>query len=194
MQEMSQNEQMLIKELKSGSRKAFDAIYRMYARRLLGYSLQLTKTIEDAEEIVQDVFVQLWVNRESIRQEETLRSLLFIMAKHHLINAYRAQVNNLVFEEYVAHQEELVATDSAAGHMEYTEFLTQLKKALKSLPPTQQKVIELSRLHGLSNKDIATRLNLSEQTVRNQLSLGLKTLRSLLDKTLIGFWLLLYIN
>ena len=54
-----QKEQALIRELKGHSRKAFDEIYRLYARRLLAYCKQYTKNMEDAEEIVQDVFVQL---------------------------------------------------------------------------------------------------------------------------------------
>ena len=61
----------------------------MYARRLLAYCKQYTKSLEDAEEIVQDVFVRLWSNRARIHQEETLRSLLFTMSKNQLVNAYR---------------------------------------------------------------------------------------------------------
>ena len=76
---MTQTEAILIAELKRGSKEAFDRIYRLYAGRLLGYCLQYAKCREDAEEMVQDVFVSLWKHRESIRQEETLRSLLFTM-------------------------------------------------------------------------------------------------------------------
>ena len=76
---MTQTEVILIAELKRGSKEAFDRIYRLYAGRLLGYCLQYAKCREDAEEMVQDVFVSLWKHRESIRQEETLRSLLFTM-------------------------------------------------------------------------------------------------------------------
>ena len=90
MEERDSIEQNLIYLLKGGSIDAFDKIYQMYSKRLYSYSIQYTKSSEDAEEIVQDVFVQLWQNREKIRQSDTLQALLFIIAKHHLINAYRS--------------------------------------------------------------------------------------------------------
>lgn len=101
MEEHIENiEQYLIHDLKRGSHKAFDKIYQMYSKRLYAYSLQFTKSSEESEEIVQEVFVKLWSNRINIRQDETLRSLLFIMAKHRLINAYRQKINHPIYEEY----------------------------------------------------------------------------------------------
>jgi RNA polymerase sigma-70 factor (ECF subfamily) len=165
----------------------------MYAKRIFAYCLQYAKLTEDAEEIVQDVFMQLWANRENIRQEESLRSLLFVIARHHLINAYRATVNSPVYEDYVDYQEKLAADD--AGHsLEYEDFVGQIRKALGQLPPTQRKVIELSRLKGLSNSEVSEKLSLSLQTVKNQLSLGLKALREILDRTLILSCMLLFVN
>jgi RNA polymerase sigma-70 factor (family 1) len=186
-------EQKLIRELKDGSQNAFDSIYQMYAKRLYAFCMQYTKISEDAEEIVEDVFIELWRSKENIRQEDTLRSLLFIMSKHLLINAYRARVNNPAYEDYIGYQEEL-STDDALYHLEYEEFLLQLSKALKKLPPTQQEVIKLSKFKQLNNKEIAEHLALSEQTVKNQLSLGLKALKEELNKISPLLWLLFFIN
>ena len=190
---MNQSENTLIRDLKQGSKKAFDLIYQMYAKRLYAYSLQFTKSSEDAEEIVQDVFVKLWINRENIRQEETLRSLLFIMTKHYLINAFRAKLNSPTYEEYVVWMEEL-SSEETHYDVEYKDFLRQLDQALIKLHPTQKKIIELSRFQQLSNKEIAEQLSLSEQTVKNQLSLGLKNLREELSKLLVALWLLMFVN
>lgn len=173
---VNDKEQILIHELKKGQNKAFDEIYRMYAKRLLGYCLQYTKAMEDAEEIVQDVFVQLWNSRKIIRQEESLKSLLFIMTKNHLINAYRTRINSPIYEDYVNYQAEL-SVDDTNYHLAYEEFMKVFNAALKKLSDTQQKIIRLSRLSNLSNKEIAETLSLSEQTIKNQLSLGLKILR-----------------
>lgn len=179
-----QEEHILIAELKQGSKVAFDQIYRLYAGRLLAYCVQYTKCREDAEEIVQDVFVALWNNRTSIRQEESLRSLLFIMSKHRVINAYRSVLNSPVYEDYVNCQNELSVSEDPHP-MEYEEYVGVVKAAIRRLPSTQQRVISLSRFSLLSNKEIADRLSLSEQTVKNQLSIGLKTLRGLLEKASI---------
>ena len=175
------NEQLIIAEFKRGSKEAFEQIYQMYAKRLLAYCFQYTKCYEDAEEIVEDVFVSLWNNRGKIRQEETLSSLLYTMSKHYVINAYRATVNSPVYEDYVAYQNEL-STSEDHYKLDYELYMKTIKNAIKQLPLTQQRVISLSRFSLLSNQEIAERLSLSEQTVKNQLSLGLKTLRMLLEK------------
>jgi len=184
-------EQKLIQALKQGSHNAFDSIYQMYSKRLYAYSLQFTKSPEEAEDIVQDVFVKLWVNRMNIRQEETLRSLLFITAKHLLINAYRSKLNSSIYEEYIIHLDTF-SVDDTSHKPEYDEFVKQLHKAIKKLSVTQQKVVVLSRIKQLSNKEIAEKLSLSEQTVKNQLSIGIKALRAKLSKLLILYILFFY--
>ena len=114
------NEQQLIDALKNDSQKAFNSIYTIYAKRLFAYAIQYTKSVQDAEEIVEDVFVHLWLDRKAIRQTETLRALLFIMAKHYLINAYRARINSPVFEDYVDYQESV--SEDNNSQIEYDEF------------------------------------------------------------------------
>jgi RNA polymerase sigma-70 factor (family 1) len=188
------SEQRLIIELKRGSQKAFDDIYAMYSKRLFAYCLQYTKSVEDAEDIVQDVFVKLWINRENIRQEVTLRSLLFIMSKYSLINAYRSRVNSLLYEDYVATYMGAASENDMNSQLEYDDFVHHVKKILKDLPITQRSVVELSRIEQLNNKEIAEKLSLSEQTVKNQLSLGLKILREKLKEFLTLLWMLYFIN
>ena len=186
--DVKNNEKFLIQALKASSYKAFERIYQLYAKRLYAYSLQFTKSAQDSEEIIQDVFVKLWTNREKIRQEETLRSLLFIMTKHLLINAFHSKINEPIYEDYVDYKNEM-SVDDADQHLEYEEFVQRFTKAVKKLPPTQQKVITLSKIQQLSNKEIAEELLLSEQTIKNQMSIALKVLK----KTLLGITLFLYI-
>lgn len=176
------NEEHLIHQLKKGSYGAFDKIYQIYVRRLYAYCFQFTKSHENSEEIVQDVFVKLWMNRENIKQADTLSPLLFIIAKHHLINAFRAKVNQPVHKSYVDYKEE-ASTNDADLHMEYMEFVTEFKEAVQTLSPTMREVVTLSKIHELSNKEIAEKLGLNDQTIRNSLSAGLKKLKEVLGKT-----------
>lgn len=187
------DEHSLILELKNGSKNAFDQIYKLYAGRLFSYCLQYTKCREDAEEIVQDVFIALWNNRAKIHQEETLCSLLFTISKHRVINAYRSVINSPIYEDYINYQNEL-SGDEIHLHVEYEQYVKIVKDAINRLPSTQQQVILLSRFSLFSNKEIALRLSLSEQTVKNQLSLGLKTLRGMLSKILLLSIICLVLN
>lgn len=187
-----QNEEILIVELKKGSKKAFDQIYKLYAKRLFMYCMQYTKCREDAEEIVQDVFVALWKNRETIRLEESLSALLFVISKHRVINAYRSTLNSPVYEDYINYKNDFFVGEYS--RFEYEQYVKTIKMAMKHLPITQQRVIALSRFSGFSNKEIAEHLSLSEQTVKNQLSVGLKTLRQLLSKAFLLFVLYCFLN
>jgi len=174
------SEAELIRELKLGSKDAFDKIYTLYSKRLYGYCLKISKSREDAEEIVQDVFLRLWNMKADIRQEETLRSLLFIISKNYLIKSSYNRINSQIFEDYVNYEEKLRNNDRSDSNIEYEDFLKTVRFAMQKLPETQRKVIELSRLQQYSVREVAVQLSLSEQTIRNQLSLGLKTLKQLL--------------
>lgn len=189
------DEKELILQLKQGSEKAFDSIYSMYAARLYGYSMQYTKSREDSEEIVQDVFTKLWQYRESIIQTESLAPFIFRIAKNQLINAYKSRLNSFHFETYIDFCNEHKLSTSDTHHIvEYDDFCKILKTALKKLPQTQQNVIEYCKLKDLSNQEAAEILNLKEQTIKNQLSIGLKALRDELDKYLISGIILLIVK
>ena len=169
------SEPELIALLKQGSQEAFKSLYDLYARRLYAFCMEYTKSREDTEEIVQDAFVWLWRNRASIRQESTIKNLLFLRVKHFLINAWRARVNTPIFEDYVDYINSLPA--DSRDHLEYMDFRDTVMSIIDQLPKTQSKVVKMSRLEGFENKEIAEKLRLSEQTVKNALSMGLKFLK-----------------
>lgn len=180
-----QNEAELIRELKLGSKRAFDTIYMMYFKRLYAYCLKFTKSEEDAEEIVHDVFLRLWKMRQEIRQEETLRSLLFIISKSYLIKSFHKCINSQIFEDYLDYKDHISGDDITDYELEYEDYLKKVRREMDKLPETQKQVIELSKMKQLSIKEIAEYLSISEQTVRNQLSLGLKSLKLLIEKDIV---------
>jgi len=179
------NEKRLIIDLKKGSVRAFDKIYEIYARRLYAFCLKYCKSKETAEEIMQDTFVWIWNNRLSITQTETLKPIIFIRAKHLLINAYRKVINSPVYEDYMDYLDKGDASPySSSSMMEYDDFVKRINLLISQLSHTQQEIIKLSKFEMMTNKEIAQTLNYSEQTVKNQLSLGLKQLRNMLGMPL----------
>lgn len=179
-------ESQLIAELKLGSSEAFDKIYALYCTRLFGYAFGYTRSKVEAQEIVQDVFVKLWLNRQTIRQEHSLAALLFVIAKNRLINAYRSKLNSPLFEHYlsICSQDSIVSTASQNHTLDYDYYLKAIEVELKKMPRTQREVFNCSKIEQLSNKEIAQKLGISEQTVKNQLSICLKILREKLCNTL----------
>lgn len=189
----SKTEQELIQELKKDSIKAFNAIYEMYSRKLYAFCLKYTKSRETAEEIMEDTFIWIWNNRHAITQEYTLKALLFIRTRHFLINAYRKVINSPIYENYMDYLDHnSTSTDTTGSMVEYDDFIRYVNKLMEKLPPTQQKIIRLSKLEMLSNKEIAEKLNYSEQTVKNQLSLGLKRLKLMMGNSLPLAWVLIF--
>lgn len=111
----------------------------------MAFALQYCHSRETAEEITEDTFLWVWNHRQDIRQETTLKGLLFIKARHLLINAYRATVNNPQFEDYVAWAEAMADSATPTARMEYDDFVQQVSVAMQKLPKTQQRVIQMSR-------------------------------------------------
>lgn len=176
-------ERLYIHRMKAGSQKAFDKLYKMYVRRLYGFCYQYTKSREDAEEVVQDVFLKLWAGREILQAEDTIRPWLFATAKNRLINLYRSRINSPKYEEYLEFCDTVrLSVDDASHRIEYDDFCNQIEAAKQHLSQTQQKVFELSFEKQLSYREIAVQLSLNENTVKNQASLGMKILRERLNR------------
>ncbi len=176
-----ERESKLIELLRSqGSAKAFADLYDFYAPRLYAFSLRMSKSRADAEEIVQDAFVWLWRSRLSLPSQDTLSAILFLKTRHLLINLYRARLNSPEYKDYLVCRD-MAAPSSVSDHLDYNDLLAIIGKALEQLPETQREVIRMIKLEGRPTKEVSQRLGITEQTVHNQLSLGLKQVRRILS-------------
>lgn len=175
------SEHDLILKLKNDDRHAFDTLYDMYARRLTAFCLSYVRIIEDAEEIIQDIFVSLWKNRHSIQNTDTLYPFLSAALRNNILYYFRKKLNSPIYEEYIT-----LRDDSHPMHeslnMEFEEFQRIILTEIEALPRSQRDAIILSKFQGMSNKEIADKLGLNIQTIKNALSVGLKNLRQRLSK------------
>lgn len=169
----------LVVELRNGSVKAFDAIYYRYVRRLYAYCYPYLKSRQVTEEVVQDVFVNLWRYRDRIDPDRDLGVLLYTIARRYRINALRTVINEPVYEDYVAYQNDLRHEDHST--LEYDDVRRMVLMYAAKLPPTQRRVFMLSRFKHRKVDEISRELQLSEKTVHNQLSLALKSLRQAIN-------------
>ncbi len=181
-----------IKELRGGSHKAFNAIYDMYADKLYSFALAHTKSQETAGDIVQETFLRLWTARESLSVDGSLQSLLFTIANNRLIDLFRKQINKTEMELYIGYKEEAGQEENTEAETKllYDDFVKTLKLCKKLLTSRQLEIYELSREKGKTIEEISEALNLSEQTVKNQLTTALKKIKGGLLKTNILYLLL----
>ncbi len=171
-------ESNLLQKLTQGDESAFTEIYRQYWKLLFSVAANKLDNLADAEEIVQDVFADLWKRRDEINIRQSLKS--------YLAAAVKFQVYSLLYKKYRQRRyEALLSQDaSAISHVEEQFDLKALKEQLQQtaaqLPVRCKLVYELSREEGLSNKEIAQSLDISEKTVENQMTKALKHLRTTL--------------
>ena len=194
MPEDTEKEREVIAALKSDSQEAFNEIYSTYARRLYSYCYKFSRTAEDAEEIVQDTFVRLWNSRGKLKSDTNLNNLIFTISHRLVINAWHKRMLDPRYITFLEIQEQVADSRRTEHAVEYDEFSWRVLSLMDKLPTTQRKIVQYAKMEDFPSKEIARRMNLSEQTVRNQLSLALKTLRSQMKdgKMAVGLLFLLW--
>lgn len=169
----------LIKEVMNGSEKAYKELYSQWVSRLYRFVFQYLKSESATDDVVQETFLRIWVNRANLNPEEPFKSYIFTIAYHFLLKELKRQINNPSMEEYVEYQNELVTSaDEIPAGLDYDKFTKALEKAKTHLSPRQKEIFELNKEYGMSISEISSRLSVTEQVVRNQLSAALKVLRT----------------
>lgn len=168
----------LVDGLKAGDQEAFAHIYRIYWHKVFMVAYRKTKSRETAEELVQNLFVNLWNKHEKL-QINQLENYLFTCIKNAVIRHYESQV---VEQKYLDYQKHLPVSHDR--HTEETISLNELNSALEDgllkLPEKSRTIFKLSRFENRSTHEIATELNVSEKVVEYHITKSLKLLRHLL--------------
>ncbi|MDR1098253.1 MAG: RNA polymerase sigma-70 factor [Tannerella sp.] len=158
----------------------FEKIYKLYYPKLFGFARNYIPVDEDAENIVQDVFLILWEKRNEIEISYTLTSWLFTLIKNKCLNFLR---HKLIEDEYkVQIQEELSFKLYALESLDYSyqsekELEDRIRQAIDALPERCREIFIKNRMEGMKYKEIAEELSISVNTVENQMVTALKKLR-----------------
>ena len=180
----------LTRLLFSGDNKAFIEIYNRFQVLLYVYACKITMDKEEAEDIVQEVFIYLWDKRAAIVLKSSLSSYLYSAVRYkffNLLDHKKIRKDYLQsFQDFLDRGEYI--TDNYIREKEFSQLI---EKEIAALPNKMREIFELSRRQNLSRKQIAEKLDVSEKTVKNQINNALKILRGKL-----GFFpfLLLLIN
>lgn len=163
----------LVLLIKKGDIKAFNAIYYRYIPKVLSFLKGFYTTDYQSEEIVQEIFVSIWEKRERLDENLSFPAYVFKAARNRIYNSYRAKVKQLAFNDSFHYQADKGrnSTEEYISHKELQEHLDDL---INELPPVQKKVFLMSRNNGLTNEEIAQRLNLSRRTVEHHIYRALK--------------------
>ena len=158
----------------TGDRPAFEALFRQHYRPLCAFAVQYVKDMDRAEDLVQDLFFRLWLDRAQVRISTSVKAYLFAAVRNRCLNAMKsgARVRSLNEAVHDAPDAEVRTED------EHAERIARVQAAIEALPAERKKVFKLSRYEGLKYHEIAARLGISVKTVENQMGQALKTLRT----------------
>lgn len=166
--------------LSHGDETAFLQLYNTYWNRIYLLALTYLKSTELAEDVVQDVFLKVWDQRESFRTVQHPGSFIYIMGRNAVINAFRKKVSNdHIVDEPVDYIPDNFLLPNQILDMK--QLQERLYAAINLLPPQQHLIIKLSREEGLTHKEIAERLGIEKSTVKNHVIRALNTLRQQLQ-------------
>lgn len=173
------NDKQLLLQIANGDEKAFAVLYHRYRDKVFAIAYKLTRSEPAARDVMQEIFMKLWVDNHKLAAVEHFTSYLNTLTRNSTYNALRKQ----------AHEETLIAEllkqdaadiDTGADAILLKELKDSLLYAVTQLPPQQKKVFELSRLEGLKHEQIAERLHISRETVKKHIMQAMLTIRAIL--------------
>jgi RNA polymerase sigma-70 factor (family 1) len=172
---LSDNE--LLSLLRDGDHNAFTEIYDRYNGLLYVFAYKRLRDREEAKDIIHELFLSLWTNHQNLTLTTGLPGYLYTAVRNRIINTITHQKIATRYIDSFQHYldgNKNNNTDHLVRHKELAEFI---EKEIEELPPKTRRVFELSRKTNLSRKEIATELQISEETVKSHMHSALKTLR-----------------
>ncbi|UGU15680.1 RNA polymerase sigma-70 factor [Sinomicrobium kalidii] len=177
-----ESDKELAYNLKGSAGEAFDRLYIRYWEPLFSFAYKFSGSRALSQDVVQEVFFSLWQKRASV-EVNNIEAYLYQSVKYRLFRAYKNKEfpTDRIDRDFENYLVEHTASESS----EQTELL---RKLLEQLPEKRKEILYLSKYQNLSNAEIAEELNLSTQTVKNQLSRAIKSLRTLLKESCFLFF------
>ncbi len=175
------DDQCLVQLLQKGNVAAFDSLFEVYSPKLFGFALKYFKNESDSEELVQEVFVQVWEHRQSLKSELSFKSYLFTIALNLIRKFFNKKAISLHSLENLQYDSE-IPDNQAIQNENYETIMKQINLIIGQMPPRRREIFIKSKMEGKSSKEIAAELNISAGTVDNQVSEALQFIRSQLKK------------
>ena len=177
---MPHSDQDIVHKLYNGDQSALKYLFDEYYNDLVIHALKIVVNKGVAEEIVQDVLIQLWKNRVGFILQKTFHAYLFTAVRNRSINFLKSKYGRTRFEE-LDRIDQYQMTHSADEQMNIRELRQAIHGAIQLLPPKCKLIFHLSRNADLSVDEIAFQLDLSKKTVQTQISIAIKKIRAHLE-------------
>ncbi|RAJ81863.1 RNA polymerase sigma-70 factor (ECF subfamily) [Chitinophaga dinghuensis] len=177
MQSPSHSERALLQLVSEGNEQAFSALVKQYRSNIFTTALQLLHQRQLAEEVLQDVFLKVWLQRAELREVENFPAWLHTVARNTIYTAFKRSLKDKMLPVGDA-EEHLDAGYNTADPLLEKEYNTLLHTAIERLPARQQETYRLMKLQGLKRNEVAALLGVSPETVKYNLDEASKKVRA----------------
>jgi RNA polymerase sigma-70 factor (family 1) len=178
---LKHNDFLAVENLQKGDVKAFDDLFNKYSSRLFSFSLKYLKSNEEAEEVVQEVFLYIWDKRDGLKPDQSFNAYIFTIAYNIIKKYFLKKTRDNAFKDdliYSLLQEE----NKLDQIIDYKFLLEKVEKSIEALPKRRKEIFIKRKFDGLSVKQIAEELGISPNTVENQLASAQKQIQEELKK------------
>ena len=169
----------LLPKIQSGDLQAFEQLYNLYKVQVFNFCFSILKSNADAQEVVQDIFLKVWQFRNQYNEITSFNGFLYRIAKNLTLNKIRKKAGQP--EKFDSLQDDFSIINQTENEVLFEETKEILDTAIEALPPKRQEIFRLSREEGLSNEEIAKKLDISINTVKGQMRKALAFLKSYLE-------------
>lgn len=192
---LTYDEKDLLRQVAEGDEAAYKVLFLKYWDQLYSTAYMFTKSPELSEDLTQDVFARIWVNRAKLAGVDKFEGFLFIMARNLIFDKLKREIyvgkNDSFFEGHFRE------TTTPGDTTELKELSDRVETAIRQLPAQQQKAFRLSRFAGLTHEQIAAEMGISRLTVKSHIVRAIQQLRQSLgehDPSLpVIIWILLFL-
>lgn len=176
LQSVVLSEQEIIGAIREGNERIFEETFRKYYQSLCNYANSILKEMDEAEEVVQNLFLSIWEKRSDLEISISLKSYLYRAVHNHCLNRIKHLKVREEYQQYAVNFYE-ASYESVSQTVMKNELETKIEEAIKKLPEQCRLIFRMSRFEELKYHEIAEQLELSPKTVENQIGKALKILR-----------------
>lgn len=174
-------EKSLMSALKNGEIKAFDKLFADYGKRLYHFAHGYLKSKEEAEGLVQEVFLRIWKNRDNLNPDLSFKAYIFKIAYHIILELIEKSYRQKVYQHQLL-VEAIEFTDETNERLNYQMMLEKVESLIQKLPSRQKEILLKRKKEEIPVKEIAEQLGISPKTVENHLTEAIKNLKNGLGK------------